>query len=380
LGKFLDVRNSSNATLLRIDEASGYIGVGTSNPQRTLQIGASINALFTFSPSDVSPNAGYIRFGDNTGWKLHIGRNREASVGPLNAGTSGVLMTIQDNGRVGIGTLAPSTKLHVVGTPTGFGQGSGGVIGDGGSTGNGLGGGGVGGFGGFSNSGQGGVGVGAFGGFGSGAGNTGGYGIHAVRGSSTGGASVGLAGFFEGDVQVVGRLSKSSGSFKIDHPIDPENKYLYHSFVESPDMMNIYNGIVTLDPQGEAVVRLPEWFGTLNRDFRYQLTCIGGFAPVYIADELKDNRFKIGGGQPGMKVSWQVTGVRQDAYANKNRIKVEEDKPEREHGFYLHPEVFNQPEERGVEWARNPELMRQIKDLRTKQLEAMKQNPKTNDR
>jgi len=121
----------------------------------------------------------------------------------------------------------------------------------------------------------------------------------------------GYAGFFYGDVDVDGNLSKAGGSFKIDHPLDPANKYLYHSFVESPDMMNIYNGNVTLDGNGEAFVPLPEWFQTLNRDFRYQLTCLDGFAPIYVAQRVQDNRFKIAGGKPGMEVSWQVTGVRQ---------------------------------------------------------------------
>ena len=65
-----------------------------------------------------------------------------------------------------------------------------------------------------------------------------------------------------------------------------------------------------------------------------------------------------------MKVSWQVTGIRQDAYAAKNRIKVEEEKTELERGFYLHPQSFNQPEERHVEWARRPELMKRIKGAR----------------
>ena len=73
-------------------------------------------------------------------------------------------------------------------------------------------------------------------------------------------------------------------------------------------MMNIYNGNVMLDENGEAVVELPEWFEALNRDFRYQLTCIGGFSPVYVASEIADNRFKIAGGKQGLKVSWQVTG------------------------------------------------------------------------
>jgi hypothetical protein len=67
---------------------------------------------------------------------------------------------------------------------------------------------------------------------------------------------------------VTGTLTRSGGSFKIDHPLDPENRYLQHSFVESPDMMNIYNGNAELDDQGRATVVLPEYFETLNGDFR----------------------------------------------------------------------------------------------------------------
>ncbi|MBZ5543019.1 MAG: hypothetical protein LAO07_04985, partial [Acidobacteriia bacterium] len=145
-----------------------------------------------------------------------------------------------------------------------------------------------------------------------------------------------------GNLNVGGTLSKGAGSFKIDHPVDPANKYLSHSFVESPDMMNIYNGVVVLDAKGEAWVMLPEWFEPLNSDFRYQLTCIGGFAPVFIAEEIAKNRFKIAGGREGLKVSWQVTGIRQDAYANSHRIPVEEEKPVAERGHYLHPELYGQ--------------------------------------
>ena len=154
--------------------------------------------------------------------------------------------------------------------------------------------------------------------------------------------------FSSGNVQIVGMLTKGSGSFKIDHPLDPENKYLYHSFVESPDMKNIYDGVAILDVNGQAIVELPEWFEALNQDFRYQLTCMHGFAPVYIDEEISGNRFKIAGGKPGMKVSWQVTGIRHDAFANAHRIPVEEEKPGAERGTYLHPAEFGQPPERGV--------------------------------
>jgi hypothetical protein len=158
----------------------------------------------------------------------------------------------------------------------------------------------------------------------------------------------GFAGLFLGKVRVNGFLSKAAGAFKIDHPLDPENKTLSHSFVESPDMMNIYNGIVTLGKDGSAEVTLPDWFEALNREFRYQLTCIGGFAPVYVAKKVNGNRFKIAGGKPGMEVSWQLTGVRKDAYAETHRIQVEEMKPVAERGSYLHPEVFGKSAEKSV--------------------------------
>ena len=68
-------------------------------------------------------------------------------------------------------------------------------------------------------------------------------------------------GYFGGDLNVGGTLTKGGGSFKIDDPLDPANKYLYHSFVESPDMMNIYNGNVTTDKRGPATVVMPDYFG-----------------------------------------------------------------------------------------------------------------------
>jgi hypothetical protein len=186
----------------------------------------------------------------------------------------------------------------------------------------------------------------------------------------------GYAGYFSGNVNITGVLSKGAGSFKIDHPLDPANKYLYHSFVESPDMMNIYNGNVTLDADGEAWVELPDWFEALNRDFRYQLTAIGAPGPdLYVAEEISGNRFKIAGGAPGMKVSWQVTGIRQDPFANAHRIPVEEEKPVRERGFYLYPRLYGQPEQRSVDWARRPEVMRMMKLDQEKLQQLPRQKP-----
>lgn len=140
-----------------------------------------------------------------------------------------------------------------------------------------------------------------------------------------------------GNLTVAGTLSKGAGAFKIDHPLDPENKYLYHSFVESPDMMNVYNGNVVLDQHGQAIVELPAYFEALNGEFRYQLTSIGRFSPVYVADEIQNNQFRIAGGRPGAKVSWQVTGIRQDAFAKAHRIVAEVAKEDEARGLYLHP-------------------------------------------
>ncbi len=163
----------------------------------------------------------------------------------------------------------------------------------------------------------------------------GGVAIYGDANGSTNGAAD-----FSGDVTVFGNLSKFGGSFKIDHPLDPANKYLSHSFVESPDMMNIYNGNVVTDGAGNATVQMPDWFEALNRDFRYQLTVIGQFAQAIVAVKMANGRFGIRTDKPNVEVSWMVTGVRQDAWANAHRIPVEEEKADRDKGHYMVPALF----------------------------------------
>ncbi len=160
-----------------------------------------------------------------------------------------------------------------------------------------------------------------------------------------------------GDGQVVSHDGTFSGNvsattwngvakfFKIDHPLDPANKYLYHSSVESPDMMNVYNGNVVTDGNGEVWVELPVYFQALNQDFRYQLTVIGQFAQAIVGSKIRNNRFSIRTDKPNVEVSWQVTGVRKDAFAEAHRMVVEVDKPENERGHYLCPEVFGKSAE-----------------------------------
>jgi hypothetical protein len=184
----------------------------------------------------------------------------------------------------------------------------------------------------------------------------------------------GNAGVFSGNVDVYGSVSKSSGSFKIDHPLDPANKYLYHSFVESPDMMNIYNGNVTTDNSGVATITLPDWFESLNKDFRYQLTVIGKFAQAIVAREIESSQFQIKTSLPNVKVSWQVTGIRQDAWANAHRVPVEEEKDARLKGFYIHPELYGAPAEKQIEWARHPQTMRRLQQKREQAKENQAQN------
>ncbi len=172
---------------------------------------------------------------------------------------------------------------------------------------------------------------------------------YGVYGQASGG-SVNYAGYFEGDVNVTGAISSGSGATQIDHPLDPENKYLNQAYVESPEMMTVYNGNVTTNDAGIAIVTLPEYVAALNRDFRYQLTVIGEFAQAIIAEKISGKTFTIRTDKPNVEVSWQVTGIRQDAFANANRVAVEAVKPKPERGLYRHPEAFAQPQNQGIEY------------------------------
>lgn len=129
-----------------------------------------------------------------------------------------------------------------------------------------------------------------------------------------------------GDLTVTGSISGASKNFKIDHPLDPLNKTLTYTSVESPEMMNIYSGTVTTDASGQATITMPAYFEALNKDFRYQLTVIGTFAQAIVAEEISGNTFKIKTDKPGVKVSWQVTGIRRDRFAEENRPAVEQKK------------------------------------------------------
>lgn len=148
-----------------------------------------------------------------------------------------------------------------------------------------------------------------------------------------------------GDLTVSG-----TKNFRIDHPQDPENKYLNHFSIESNEVLNIYRGTVAFDQNGKAVVQLPDWFDAVNKNASYQLTPIGGYAPIFIAEKIKDGRFVIAGGTLGMEVSWAVYAERNDPYLQQHpeARQVVELKSDREIGKYLRPDLYGKPAEQGI--------------------------------
>ncbi len=211
-------------------------------------------------------------------------------------------------------------------------------------------------------------------------GGPGGDGIFALYGpGGTVSSTNGYAGDFSGDVDIDGTIYSSVNDLRVDHPLDPANQYLVHASVESSEMKNIYDGNVTTDSQGHATVQLPEWFGALNTDFRYQLTVIGQFAQAIVAREIENNRFDIRTSVPNVKVSWQVTGVRQDPYAKAHPLVVEQEKEARLRGYYIHPELYGATPQQKIAWARHPQMRKRILAATARQLAAaQKQSPPRN--
>ena len=126
-------------------------------------------------------------------------------------------------------------------------------------------------------------------------------------GALTATCSAGWAGYFAGDCRVTGTFDNSKSSMRIDHPLDPENKILEHAYINSPELLTVYSGNITTDDRGEAVVSLPDYFESLNKDYRYQLTVIGSFAQAIVKQKIADNQFVVATSEPNIEVSWQVT-------------------------------------------------------------------------
>ena len=69
------------------------------------------------------------------------------------------------------------------------------------------------------------------------------------------------------------------------------------------------------------------------------------FTQAIVSEDIRDGQFKIKTDKPNVKVSWQVTGVRNDLYARENRIQVEVEKePEKKGTLLYNPTVSDNKE------------------------------------
>jgi len=350
---------------------AGNVGIGTTAPLAKLDIalsgpGAELLRFSTerpwvFRQTLTGPSAGLELFSTVGGKNFQI-----TSSGGTNVAT---FFADDANPRVGIGTNAPAATLHsVTGSASQIsirGRASGadgiGVLGEASTT-NGYT---YGVFGQtYSTSGVGGAGYAraesgvTYGVFGS-SNSTEGVGVfgYAYPASGTTYGTYGQSNSASGwGVWAQGRFGASgTKSFRIDHPLDPENKYLLHYSTEMPEPQNAYNGVVTTDAQGVAWIQLPDYFEEINKDFRYTLTVVddtdrSDFVMAQVTRKIRDNRFKIRTSAPNVEVSWEVKGVRNDLWVRKNGAPVEVEKEGKEKGKYQHPELYGLGPERGMRY------------------------------
>jgi hypothetical protein len=185
--------------------------------------------------------------------------------------------------------------------------------------------------------------------------------------------ATGSAGYFDGDVEITGTLSKGGGSFLIDHPLDPENKLLRHNFVESPENLLIYRGTVKLDPHGEAVVEMPEYFEALTKENEASVHLTPEGKPFLTGYRWQaDHTAFTAYGDPNREVAWMVMADRDDPVIHQLARPVEEEKgPDNkvcDRGQLLYPEAYGYPETMGkgheIFTAANVQPVEEPEDLR----------------
>ncbi len=184
----------------------------------------------------------------------------------------------------------------------------------------------------------------------------------------------GFAGYFNNNVHITGTLTKGAGSFLIDHPLDPENKLLRHSFVESPENLLIYRGKVSLDENGEAIVEMPDYFIALTKEDEasIHLTPVG--RPFLTGAEWnKGFRSFTVYGDADRDVFWEVLVDRDDPVIKElGRPVVEEKGPDNkfcDRGELLYPTAYGYSESMGKDYEeqeRNRKEMEKVESLRKK--------------
>lgn len=154
-----------------------------------------------------------------------------------------------------------------------------------------------------------------------------------------------------------GKLAASgTKSFRIDHPLDPKNMYLLHYCTEGPEPTNAYRGIVVTDGGGYATVQLPDYFESINRDPSYQLTVIDDsddFVLAKVTQGVVQGKFRIRTSKPNVRVCWRVEAVRNDAFVKRYGAPTEVDKPKGERGTYVHPELYGESAELGLDYGQS---------------------------
>lgn len=204
------------------------------------------------------------------------------------------------------------------------------------------------------------------------------YGVWGQSQSSTGYGTIGIANSSTGVTYgLYGRTTSPAGfavfaqgnssatgtkAFRIDHPFDPENKYLLHYSSESPTPQNFYVGNVMTDANGRAWVELPDYFSEINKNFKYQLTVISeDFVQAVVSKKAEGNRFQIRTSAPNTEVSWRVDADRNDLYVRNRPPKDVIAKEGPEKGTYQHPEFYGLGAERGLLYHAPEKSRRDIK-------------------
>lgn len=156
------------------------------------------------------------------------------------------------------------------------------------------------------------------------------------------------AATFNGAVQINGDLTVTGtkNGFRIDDPQAPTERTLTHTPIETDALTVQYSGNVRTDDDGRATVRLPDYAETLARDWRYQLTPIGRFGQVIVDREIEDGTFVVRSEHPRTKVSWEVSGVRQDPQAKHSPVRPVQEKTGSARGRYLDPALYGAPASR----------------------------------